>query len=241
MIVVVAGTGTEVGKTWVTATVAAPAARARRDGARAQAGAVVRTRRRGPTDADVLAAATGEDRRGRLPAAPLVPVPDGATDGRRARSTARRSRSPTSRPSSPRARRAHRARRGRGRRAFAARRPTATPSTSPRRARPSSCVLVADAGLGTINLVRLSVAALAAHPRRRRVPQPLRRRRRTAPPQPRLARARARASRSSPTSRPWQRDCSRSRRLRLAVDQVLGGVIVRGLASSAGRCVRRSA
>ena len=67
---------------------------------------------------------------------------------------------------------------------------------------PALVVLVADAGLGTINAVRLARRRARRARPRRRAPQPLRRRRRPAPPQPRLARARERASRSSPTPRP---------------------------------------
>ena len=62
--------------------------------------------------------------------------------------------------------------------------PTATTSTSRTCVAPDLVVLVADAGLGTINAVRLSVGAARRLPGGRRA-QPLRRRRAAARPQPR--------------------------------------------------------
>ena len=61
------------------------------------------------------------------------------------------------------ARRRDRARRERGRRALPARRRRRHGHAACWRCNPRSSILVADAGLGTINLVRLSVGALAGH------------------------------------------------------------------------------
>ena len=116
------------------------------------------------TDAALLAHATGDHPAGRLPAAPLVPRGDGSRRWRPRPSGGARSPSPTwstswrGRPSSGSAwsrRPAASARRWR---------PTATRSTLVEAVRPDRVVLVADAGLGTINGVRLSMAALADWP-----------------------------------------------------------------------------
>ena len=109
-----------------------------------------------PTDADVLAAATGEDAGDGVPAAPHATAGVGAADGRRASSGCRRSPSPTSSreivwPPDRSTSGSSRASAGPARRSP----PTATPSTSPHALAPDLVVLVADAGLGTINAVRL--------------------------------------------------------------------------------------
>ena len=215
VVVVVAGTGTEIGKTWVTAGSAAALARAR--------GIAVAARKPAqsfapdddaPTDADVLARG---DRRGPargVPAAPLAPARDGAADGRGGARAARRSRSPTSRPRSPRAAPADAIvlveSAGGVRSPLAADGDTVTLADA---LQPALVVLVADAGLGTINLVRLSVDALARPPRRR-VPQPLRRRRRPARAQPRLARdasgPRGRDRPRGPRDASWRRSLATS-------------------------------
>ena len=211
-VVVVAGTGTEVGKTWVTAGARGRAPRAR--------GIAVAARKPvqsfapdddATTDADVLAAATGEDPHAVCPPHRWLPRADGAADGRRRARARRRSRSPSSSAEIADAPTPTRSCSSRAPAACAPRSPTDGDTVDARRraARPTLVVLVADAGLGTINLVRLSVDALARAPRRR-LPQPLRRRRRPAPPQPRLAARRERASRSSPTPRP-SRDVVRRR------------------------------
>ena len=201
--VVVAGTGTEVGKTYVTAALAA-ALRARGVAvARPQARAVVRTRRR---RADRRRRARRRDRRGPdavCPRAPLAPARRWRRrwPPTRSGSTAVHDRRPR-RPRSPPARRrrvvlvesaggvrspladdgdtvdARRRARARARRARRRRRA---------RHDQRSC--------GS------SVDALAAPPRRR-LPQPLRRRRRAAPRATATGSRRARASRSSPTPRP---------------------------------------
>ena len=160
VIVVVTGTGTEVGKTWVTATVAR---RLRDRGvarARVQAGAVLRSRRR----ADRRGRARRRDRRdrgSRVSGAPVAPVSDGAADGRRAARTDHRSRSPSSPPRLPTPADAGLVLvEGAG----GVRSPLATDGDTVDLARACDAelvVLVADAGLGTINLVRLSVGALA--------------------------------------------------------------------------------
>ena len=185
-LVVVTGTGTEVGKTWVAAAprVRAHRARARRRGA--QAGAVVRERRR----RDRRRRARRRDRRRPargVPARPLVRGRDGTADGRRGSRPAGVHRSPISRPSctGPTASTSawSRARAGPALRS----RPTATPSTCAPRFDPTLVVLVADAGLGTINAVRLAHAPLAEIAPGHRGAEPLRRRRRPPRAQPRVA------------------------------------------------------
>ena len=145
----------------------------------------------GPTDAELLAAATGDDADDRVPRPPLVRDADGAADGRRRARAARRSRSPTSSreidvaPHRRRAsRRSSRARAARARRSP----PTATTSTSPAPLGAQVAVLVADAGLGHDQrgpAQRRRARPGFDTPRRA---QPLRRRRRPAPAQPGLAR-----------------------------------------------------
>ena len=154
IVVVVAGTGTEVGKTWVTAA-CARAARARRHGRGAQAGAVVRARRRPPPTPTCSRAATGDD--------PTTCARRTAGSRWRWRRRWRPTRSAG--PAFTIAdlvgeiaagRRDMRPRRER-RRACAPRSPTtATPSTSPTRSDPRSSCSSPTPGLGTINLVRLS-------------------------------------------------------------------------------------
>ena len=82
--VVVAGTGTEVGKTWVTAALAARAARAAasrsRRASRCSRSHPTTTRRPTPT---CSRAATGEDPHDGVPGASLAAARDGAADGRR--------------------------------------------------------------------------------------------------------------------------------------------------------------
>ena len=117
-----------------------------------------------PTDADVLAR---RDRRGparRVPAASLAPAADGAADGRR------RARAPAVHRRRPRRRELASvtdATRSRSSRASGGvRSPLAADGDTVgarRRARPALVVLVADAGLGTINLVRLSVERARAN------------------------------------------------------------------------------
>ena len=128
----------------------------------------------GPTDADVLAAATGQRPDDVCPPHRWYETPDGAADGRRGAGMPALQRSPTSSARSRcagRRRRAcsSRARAGCGRRSP----PTATPSTWRRRSSPTVVLLVADAALGTINAVRLVGSALGAGAGRR-VPEPLR-------------------------------------------------------------------
>ena len=163
-VVLVAGTDTEVGKTWVAAAVAA--------GLR-HAGVTVAARKpvqsfepgAGPTDAEVLAAATGEDPATVCPPAPLPPScrwrrrwpptpwawtpftvadlageltwPEGVAGGLR---------------------------RDRRRGALAASPPTATPSSWPGVVEPDLVLLVADAALGAMNAVLSSAPWLSAWP-----------------------------------------------------------------------------
>jgi dethiobiotin synthetase len=165
-IVVVTGTGTEIGKTWVTA---AAAAELRRRGTKVAARKPVQSfapdgsDASGPTDADLLAAATSEDpaavcpRHRWLPCAMAPPMAAeclglapftiadlvGEITGRAPEDaivfveSAGGVRSPLA---------------GDG--------DTVTLVDA---LEPARVLLVADAGLGTINLVRLSVAALAPH------------------------------------------------------------------------------
>ena len=89
VVVLVAGTGTDVGKTWVSARLleawrgAGLSVAARKPAQSFAAGT-------GPTDAEVLAAATGEDPDHRLPAGPFLPGPPGPAHGRRRSRSARR-------------------------------------------------------------------------------------------------------------------------------------------------------
>ena len=146
-IVVVAGTGTDIGKTWVTAAARARAARAAASRS-PRASRCSRSRPTTPhTDADVLA--RRDRRRRRTPCArrtagcraPMAPPM--AAD---ALGLGRRSRSPTSPPSSPR-RATPTSCSSRARAACAPRSPpTATPSTLADALRPALVVLVADAG-----------------------------------------------------------------------------------------------
>ncbi len=135
------------------------------------------TRRRRTDRRRLLAAATGATPDDVCPATPVAAAADGAADGRRgARPAAVHDRRPRRRSA-----------RGRRRRRTPVLVETAGGVRSPiadrrrlrrahRRARrPAVVVLVADAGLGTINLVRLSRDALLDAARRGRLPQPLRR------------------------------------------------------------------
>ena len=128
-----------------------------------------------PLDADVLAAATGDDPDTRVPRAPHLRHPVGTADGRRrAGAAAVHRRRPRGRARLAR-RRSRRPRRRRRRASLPDQRPTATTSTSRASLAPDLVVLVADAGLGTINAVRLSAARVRRLPADRRA-QPLRRR-----------------------------------------------------------------
>ena len=153
-----------------------------------------------PTDAEVLARGHRRGPARRVPGAPLAAARDGAADGGRRARRRRRSRSPTS---------SREITRQPPRDAIVlvesvggVRSPLADDgdTVDARRPRcdPTLVVLVADAELGTINVVRLSVDVLAPASRRR-VPQPLRPGRRAARAQPRLARdARGPRSRHRP-------------------------------------------
>ena len=207
----VVGTGTEVGKTWV-------GAHLLRD-LRAE-GHVVAARKPaqsfGPedrtTDAHVL---SGGDRRGpdrRLPPAPLVHGADGTADGRRRpRPAAVHHRRPRARDDLAGAGSRDRSGRDRGR---ACDRPQAIDGdaiTLVEELQPDLLVLVADAGLGTINDVRLSLEAIdrGAHVATPlRDAQPLRPRRRPAPPQPDLARPEPSTWRCCPRCRPSSPACA---------------------------------
>ena len=99
-----------------------------------------------------------------MPAAPLVRRADGAADGRRRARAAAVHRSPTSRPRSPGPPTVDV---GLVEGVGGPRSPLAADgdtSTSPRALAPDLVVLVADAGLGTINAVRLSVGAFDDFP-----------------------------------------------------------------------------
>ncbi len=164
-LVLVVGTGTEVGKTWVACRLRQGAATAGPHRRRPQAGAVVRRGRR-PQRHRRRPAGPRHRRppRGRVPPAPLVPGGDGAADGGRGAGPAP----------------VHRRRPGRGARVAdggrasgswrppeGVRSPLAADGDGVALAaalRPDRVVLVADAGLGTINGVRLSMAALAPWP-----------------------------------------------------------------------------
>ena len=176
-IVAVAGTGTDVGKTYVTAALLA-ALRARGHRRSPPANPCSRSQPATPTtDADVLAR---RDRRGparRVPArtagSPLPMAPPMAAEALglppftiadlagEVRAEHRRRRA--------------RARRDRGRRALPHRRRRRLPPRSSTRSRPRSSSSSPTPGLGTINLVRLSRDALWQRALGRRVPQPVRR------------------------------------------------------------------
>ena len=162
-IVVVTGTGTEIGKTWVTA---ATATALRRQGTKVAARKPVQSfapDAPGPTDADVLAAATGEDPAAVCPSHRWLPcamappmaaeclglapftIADlvGEITGRAPMNAIVFVES-----------------------AGGVRSPLADDGDSVtlvHALEPARVLLVADADLGTINLVRLSVAALAPH------------------------------------------------------------------------------
>ncbi|MCU4186704.1 dethiobiotin synthase [Acidiferrimicrobium sp. IK] len=167
-LVAVVGTGTEVGKTWVTREAAAGLVAAGRSGG---AGVAVRkpaqsfdADRSGaplePTDADLLAEATGEDRLAVCPAHrwyPLPMAPPMAADalGRPPIAVADLLDELQWAPGTEL---------GLVETAGGVRSPLAHDAdgaTFARLLRPDLTVLVADAGLGTINAVRLSLAALA--------------------------------------------------------------------------------
>ena len=187
-----------------------------------------------PTDAEVLGR---RDRRGPahgVPARTAGSPRDGAADGRRGARRARRSRSPSSPPRSRRPRRATRSCSSRA--SGGVRSPLAADGDTVdarRRAatRRSSCSSPTPSS-GTINLVRLSVDALGAAPRRR-VPQPLRPGTTSCTRATATGSRRARASRSSPTPRP-SRTCVAALRaywlIRLAgvSDAVLPSSLVTG-------------
>ena len=160
-LVVVLGTGTEVGKTWVAARVLADL-RAR--------GVAVAARKPAqsaepddpaPSDADVLAAATGEDSRAVCPAhrryARAMAPPMAAVALGLAPFTVADLAAEVTWPEGVAL--------GLVETAGGVLSPAAADGTSldlARAARPDEALLVADAGLGTINGVRLSLAALAA-------------------------------------------------------------------------------
>lgn len=164
-LVVVAGTGTEVGKTWVAARVLE---RLRRDGVTVAARKPAQSfePRTGPTDADVLGAATGEapaevcppHRWYEVPMAPFMAadvlgLPPFTLDDMVAETVWPAGEPPVSV--------------GVVEGAGGVRSPITSDGADvvdlAARLRPDLVVLVADAGLGTINAVRLCVDALAGH------------------------------------------------------------------------------
>ena len=162
-LVFVAGTGTEVGKTWWTRGAArASCAPAGVHGRGAQAGAVGRARRDRPTPT-CSPPPPARSPHTVCPPHRTLPVAVGAADGRRrARAAAVHHRRPRGRARLARRRRG-RPRRRRRRAALADRADGDNVDLAPR-SRPDLVVLVADAGLGTINAVRLSVGAFADFP-----------------------------------------------------------------------------
>jgi dethiobiotin synthetase len=162
LVVLVAGTGTEVGKTWVGAALAAQlSARGRTVAARKPAQSFAPgDDTAGRTDAHVLAAATGEDPAVVCPPARWYPVPmappmAAAALGRPAFTIAELA-GPLRGPVPVDVILVETA--------GGVRSPLADDGDTvalARLLRPHRTVLVADAGLGTINAVRLSVAALA--------------------------------------------------------------------------------
>ena len=198
-LVFVSGTATEVGKTWWAAATARELRDRGRRGRRPQAGAVGRARRGRPTPR-CSPHATGEDPATVCPPQRTYPLAVGAADGRRASWA-----SPASPPPiSPAGSRGPttidvgfvEGVGGPARRSAT----TATTSTSRTLLAPDLVVVVADAGLGTINAVRLSVAAYAGFATRRRA-QPLRHRS-AARTQPRAPRDRRRLRRGDCAARP---------------------------------------
>ena len=157
--VAVVGTGTEVGKTWVGAHALPRAAGPRLRGGCAQAGAVVRPRR--PHDRRPRAGPRhGRGTERRVPPTPLVPDPHGATDGGRcARAPPVHDRRPGGGDDLARPPPAV----GLVETAGGVRSPHAADGdaiTLIEAIQPDIVVLVGDAGLGTLNAVRLSLEAL---------------------------------------------------------------------------------
>src|SRR4029079_9096925 len=161
--VVVAGTGTGIGKTWVTATLATAL---RRRGVAVAARKPVQSfapEHDEPTDAEALAAATGEDPQVVCPPHRWLPramAPPMAAEalGWPAFTVAELAAEITKR--APRDAIVLVESAGGVRSPLAADGDTVTLANA---LRPALVVLVADAELGTINLVRLSAAALAPH------------------------------------------------------------------------------
>jgi dethiobiotin synthetase len=164
-IVVVAGTGTGIGKTWVTAELAAAL---RRHGMGVAARKPVQSfdpDDPAPTDADVLGAATGEPPQSVCPPARWLPramAPPMAADALgSAPFTVADLAAEVSASASPDDGIVLVESAGGVRSPLAADGDTVTLADV---LRPALIILVADAQLGTINLVRLSIGALAGHP-----------------------------------------------------------------------------
>ncbi len=83
MLVVVAGTGTDVGKTWVGCRLARHFRERGLSVAARKPAQSFAPDQAGPTDAEMLASATGESGGRGVPALSLVPQGDGASYGRR--------------------------------------------------------------------------------------------------------------------------------------------------------------
>ena len=187
VIVLVAGTGTDVGKTWVTAATAGVLRGRNRSVRGPQAGAVVRARRHAHGRATCSPRQPGNGRkrcarRHRWFAVPMAPPM--AAD---ALEPAAVHRLPSSSAELPADDAGVVFVEERRRCALPARRPTATPSTLADACAPAIVVLVADAGPGHDQPRCGSPSTRSPAPSRGRVPQSLRPRRRSAPPQPRLA------------------------------------------------------
>lgn len=162
-LVVVLGTGTEVGKTWVTATIAA-AARARgvRVAARKPAQSFAATPSgapREPTDAELLGRATGEDPHAVCPEHRWYPLPMAPPMAAEALHRDRISLADLD----SELRWAPGTELGFVETVGGVRSPLADDADSAALAQalaPDAAILVADAGLGTVNAVRLSIEAL---------------------------------------------------------------------------------
>ena len=182
-VVFVAGTGTDIGKTWVGAALAELGPRPRHGGARAQARAVVRARRR-EHRCRRSRGATGEAADGVCPrhrwyAVPLAPPMAASELGRSSFTIADLAAETLVTPEGITLVEG----------AGGVRSPLANDGDNVALVAaldPALVILVADAGLGTINAVRLSANA-ARGPGARRLPESLRSRERCARAQPRLA------------------------------------------------------
>jgi len=161
--VVVAGTGTDVGKTWVTAALAASL---RQRGIEVVARKPVQSFDRGgdaPTDAEILGAATGEDPETVCPAhrwLPLAMAPPMAAEALGSPPFTVADLATEITDSSPRGGIVLVESVGGVRSPLAADGDTVTLVAA---LRPALIVLVADAELGTINVVRMSVELLPTH------------------------------------------------------------------------------